>query len=354
MTYVPKACSIFLNRICPRSCNYCNVVDYKKEKKRLSIKEWKKVFVILEDCGVKFFLILGTEPLMMGDDLVELVKFWNERNYEYGFYSTSPEPFFSNLKEKLKKVKIRNWSCGLDYVDEVYKSGNWSNFTRELVEKERDSLVRKAREGIKGMLEMQDTVKETHALITVSKMNIEMVPEMVCWFVDNIKNIHIGINFVEFSMDKEMDFGKKKEDIPEYFFTKKDLPLLKALNRELLNLPMKYRNHIQSPPSYFNKYDRILNLNHLCDLESMALGIDCDSILRLCGYKELGQKFSVFDLENLKKREEIFKVVEGKHEQCSGCDWAFPAILHEYKIDGVNYQSKWWKKRLVSDEKSKM
>jgi len=340
--YKPKAVSIFLNRVCPRTCPYCNVVDTKLERRRLHTEDWKKVFRILENLGTEFYLILGTEPLMMGDEIVELVKFWNDRKYEYGFYTTSPEPYFSRLSDKLRKVGIRNWSSGIDFIPEVYETGKWSDVTRMLVERGSKELVRKGREGIKGMKKMEDVVEETHSLITISRMNIEMVPDIVKYLVDNIKHIHIGLNFVEYSKEDVMDFAKNS-DVP-YFFTERDTYLLRTLRAKLKNLPRKYRKHIQTPMSYFDNIQHIINLDWHCNLEDMALGVECDGTLRLCGYKKLRKKYSVFDLET--KADEIFMEIEKEWERCGGCYWAYPFILKELGVDGVNYQSEYWKRRL--------
>jgi len=336
MKYIPKAVSIYLNRTCPRKCPYCDVITGKKS---LSVEKWKEVFTILENKGTNFYLILASEPLMMGDDLVELVKFWNERGYEYGFYSTSPEPYFSRLKEKLKKVGIRNWSSGIDFIDEVYMSKRWKPDTRYLVEQQREQLVKKGREAIKGMQEMQDYVEETHALITISRMNIEMVPDIIKYIVDNVDKVHIGLNFVEWSEGDKMDFATTKGS--PFFFVDGDQELLQTLKDKLISLPDKYRKYIQTPLEYFDNIDNILNLNFHCSLNSLAMGIDCDGSIRLCGYKKLDKKISIFDL-NDSTLEEIVK----EWKECDGCYWAYPYIIDKLGIEGVDYRSKYWEERL--------
>lgn len=341
MTYIPKAVSIYLNRLCPRCCPYCNVVNPEMDKKKLTVSEWKQIFNYLKDFGVEFYLILASEPLLL-EDLVELVKHWKKLDIEYGFYTTAPEPWYSKYKDKLVKVGIRNWSSGIDFIDEVYYNGQWSNFTHELVRNQEAELVRKARESTRAMIEMQHYVEEVLALITVSRMNIEMISDMVKWLVENIPEIHIGINFVEYSPEEKMDFAKSK-DLP-FFFTENDVELLENLSRSLKNLPTKFKNHIQTPLDYFDNINYILNLNRKCALRTLAMGIDCDGSIRLCGYKKLDKKVSVYDF--MKKPNEVLEVVEENWRSCKGCYWAYPYILEKYGVDGVNFRSEFWRERL--------
>ena len=348
--YKPKAASIFLNRACPRHCPYCNSVKPEIEKKRLSVEEWKNVFELLEGLGVEFFLILGTEPLLMGDEIVELVRFWSKKDYEYGFYSTSPEPWFSKLKDKLIEAGIRNWSSGIDYIDEVYRNGKWSSFTHELVKSQHDELIRKAREAVRGMKEMDKYVEETHAQITISKMNVEMVPGIVKWLSENIENIHVGLNFVEYSPENYMDFATSFNKAHSYFFTKDDIPLLKKLEEEINSLDNKYKARIQNPLDYLSNYDYIINLNRRCALKSLSMGIEADGTIRLCGYRQLKKKLTVKDLEE--NPEKVLSEIEKEHEECHGCYWSYPYTIEKGDIDIVNYRSELWKRRLEYNEVS--
>jgi len=278
---------------------------------------------------------------MMGDKIVELVKFWKEENYNYGFYTTSPEPYYSKLKNKLIDAGIKNWSSGLDYIHEVYIKKKCCTFTDNLVSDQQDVLIQKSKDSLKGLIEMSSFVKETHALITISKMNIEYVPEMIVYLVDHIKNIHVGLNFIEYSVEDQMDFATLKEG--KFFFKETDAYLFDDLKANILKLKDKYKNRIQTPLEYLDQTDHILNLNYHCKLQSMALGIDTDGTLRLCGYKTLDKNISVFELE--KNYEEIEKIIIDNWKRCSGCYWAYPYILDIHGESGINYDSLFWKKR---------
>lgn len=343
MIKFPKQATIYLNRECPRRCPYCDIT-LKQPKNELTVNQWNEAFNLLRERGVEFFLILGTEPLVMGDKIVEIVDFLDKEHYNYGFYTTSPEPYFTNLMDKLINAGIKNWSSGIDFVDEVYENGKWSALTNELVKLQRNSLVKKAEESLKAMKIMEPFVEELLVLITISKMNIEMVPKMIIYFVENLKNVHIGLNFVEWSKEKgTMDFAKNKTS-GEYFFSAPDVPMLAQLRYELFHLDEKYKKHIQTPLSYFNNITHILNLDYCCKWKNLSVGVDYDGTLRLCGYKKLSEVVSVFDMEN--NYERVLDVLYMDWNKCKGCYWAYPYILEQYEIEGVKFDSNWWKERL--------
>jgi len=344
--------TIFLNRNCPRRCVYCNVVDLDLDRKKLSVGEWKKAFSILEKEDVRFYLCVGTEPLLLGEDLVEIVKFWKERDYEYGIYTTAPKGVVERLSNRLVEAGLRNWSSGIDFVPEVYEKlkseGKLTQKCIDLVEKESEGLVRKAVDGLDGMSIMIDRpVEELHIVITVSRMNIEIVPEMISWLVKNLGGkLHIGINYVEVNK-QDLDFARSVEQCADYFFTLEDEEVFRTFVQKMRSLPASDWLRIQIPFDYLDAWDHALNLDVPASVDFCAMGVECDGSLRKCGYSKgrWVSQLSVFDIEDCGLSPLIRWAWEKDIEECSGCYWVFPYLLKTRGTKAVNYRSDWWRGR---------
>jgi len=355
MQKIESGCvSLFINRQCPRRCSYCSVVNEEKEKKRLSVVDWKRAFSILESRGIEFFLILGTEPLLLGKDLEELVSFWKSKGYEYGLYTTSPRPLFDSCKDRLINAGLRNWSSGIDYIPEVYdrmkEKAELSLTCMKLVERERYGLVQKARDGLNGMEYMfQKGIEEQHVLITISRMNIEMISEMVKYLVDRFPspNLRVAFNFVECSMGQDFDFAPSREICKDYMIKESDYIVFEKFVGRMKNLKRKYWSRIQVPLEYLLNFKKVVELNSPGDNRYCAISVDCDGKLRLCGYRRGREicNYSVFDLERDDMFSKIYDIWMKEVLGCGGCFWVFPFLLKQYGRDIVNYRSKLWKNR---------
>lgn len=352
MMKIESGCvSIFLNRNCPRKCPYCNVVDRKKEFKRLSTDQWKKVFRILEKRGVDFFLILGTEPLMMESNLVDIVKFWKENNYEYGFYTTSPGFYFNKWADKLVDSGLQNWSSGIDFIPQVYlqQKNKLSEECVKLVNQEWLGLIKKAADGLYGMEYMhKKKITEQHVLITISRMNIEFVPEMIKWLVDRFgSTLRVALNYVEYSNEKDMDFATPKEFCKDYLLFEKDKHIWKQFINKMKSFPNKYVIRVQIPFDYLYNWSWIVNLDRHGNKKYCALSIECDGSIRKCGYKKGTNltKYNILECDNDNLFNRVYDEWQKEVNDCKGCYWVFPYMLEVVGKDVVNYQSNYWKKR---------
>jgi len=343
--------TVFLNRMCLRSCVYCNVVDSNLDKRRMYTNLWKDAFSILEKEGVKFFLLIGTEPLLMRSGLVDLVKFWKERDYEYGLYTTAPKGLVEELSPKLIEAGLRNWSSGIDFIPEVYSAFMsrtlLSRRCIDLVEKEKDGLVRKAIDGLDGMrIMVESSVEELLTLITISRMNIEMVPEMISWIVKELgRKVHIGFNYIEVSRGDDMDFAKSSKECDDYLFHPEDKPIFDKFIQKMKDLPEKIQLRIQIPLDYLENWDRVVNMDYPASEEFCVMSIECDGILRKCGYGK-GKHvcgYTVFDIPEWGA--EIRRAWEKDIKECEGCYWAFPYLLRKRGGQSVDFRSDWWKDR---------
>jgi MoaA/NifB/PqqE/SkfB family radical SAM enzyme len=344
--------TLFLNRACPRSCVYCDVVNPELESRRLHYEEWRRAFSILESEGAEFFLCVGTEPLLMGSEIVELVKFWKKRDYEYALYTSANKSLVEKFSGLLIAAGLRNWSSGIDFVPEVFEllrlEGKLSEECISLVDSEKNGLVLKAGDGLDGMRIMIPTsVEELHAVITISRMNIEMVPEMVSWLIRELGvKSHIAFNYVETNKG-DLDFARSAEQCSPYIFGEKDEPVFREFVRKMRNLPESDWLRIQVPFDYVDNWDRVLNLNYPPSKDYCVMGVDCDGSLRKCGYGRGNwvSEFNILDAENSHNRFLIRSAWERDVEECPGCYWVFPYLLRTVGKKVVNYRSDWWQGR---------
>lgn len=350
---LPDFAIIYLNRACPRRCPYCSA--WRNKEVTMPPDKWKKAFEILRNLGVKFFLILGNEPLLLGDNLVELVRWWYRNDYYYGIYSTSPQPFFDKYKYDLLNAGLRNWSSGMDFVLPVYESlkETLTKDDRQFIE-ENVELKKKAIESLFGLQFMYNhNIQEINSTITISKFNIKLIPKSIEWLAENVikdSRWKVGTNFVHYSdKDSLNDFAKSKEEIRRYIFTSKDIDLLEWLKSEMDRLCSKYP-FLSVPPFYYSNYEAIIKQNlRLCDDKvARQIAVDSDGSLRLCGYVKgkLLSFMTVFDLEKPEGRKMYEDFYEKDLEMwCTGCYWSCPFIKKYGGIDILDFRSDYWKKK---------
>jgi len=307
-------------------------------------EKWVKAFRILKDCGIKFNLILGNEPLLLGEKLVKLVEFWYREDIYYALYTTSPEPWFSKYKDKLVKAGLQNWSSGVDFHPEVYKQTfpNLTETCKKLVNACKKTLVTKAVESLQGQQYMYEKgVPEILSLATISRMNIEFLPEMIEYFGQNIikdRRWKISVNYVEFKHGTDNDFAS--EDVG-YALQPKDYQIWKTFIQKMEEV-YKKSPFIQPTYDYLTNWEKIVNQNSTWGMEFESLSVDCDGRMRKCGYR-LGKnvrKFTVFDLEH--RYDEYLQALEKDLQTCEGCYWVYPYMLTKTK-DIVDFRSEYWK-----------
>lgn len=330
------AVSVFLNRSCPRNCPQCGLTQEKK--KHLSIDEWIQTFQILnEELGVRFFLILGTEPLLFGDDLVKLIKWFTKNNLFYAFYSTSPPALFKKYREKLIDAGLTNWACGIDTLP----GKGWTDAITE----------KKTQEGIEGLIWMGERGLQTWTLTTVTNQNLQHVPEIVEWCQLNIPNVLSCVNPVEWRHNDSFDFFARKEDMADMVIPAERHEEVIQMAEELFVLTRRPGFQIQNPDSYLLNYPRFYNtLNYVCN-GVVGFGVDCDGSLRLCGYSKGAHtpKYFVKDLQT-KKDEILMGGYEDAHN-CLGCHWSYVSALqetYESLIPGTAYYTERHKQAIPS------
>lgn len=308
--------TIFLNRACPRTCYQCGIAD--NSRKALKADQWLKVFDNLNRVfGATFYLFLGTEPLLLGQGLIDIVRGMKERGYFYGWYSTSPEPLFTKWRDKLVEAGIDNWSAGIDNLPHLAPMD--------------PSTDKKVRESIAGLQWMAARGVSTFTLTTIHKKNLTLVPEILEWCQRNIPGVGSAMNFVEWQKEPQYDFFSKPEDMAPMLWDGSDAErnLVKKTMLEIAALSRVEGNIIQCPDDFaldaHRHYDK---LDQHCQ-GIIGPSVDADGTMRLCGYNR-GDK--VMDMNALDLTPDRFEEFMEKWEddlwKCKGCFWSFVPLLN--------------------------
>ena len=317
--------AVYLNRDCPRKCPQCGISD--SSKKSLGFEEWKDVFQIINDSyGTKFFLVLGVEPLLLGEDFVKLVKWWNDNSYFYGLYSTSPKNLFDKYKYKLLDAGVNNWSCGIDSMPGFPK----------------DMTLKKTLDGMSGMKWMDSHGVQCVTVTTMTNYNLSYVSEIIRWCHEELPNSLNCFNPIEWSQDETYDFFSSSESISNLLIPssrKWEVKLVCEQVRKFCYIMGWQIQNVESfltlLPDYFDK------LNYPCH-GSVGMGIDADGSIRRCGYNKGRLTYSIWDVP--KKADDIYTSWKKDVESCTGCFWNYIFMLEE-DYESVIPMSKFFKKR---------
>ena len=308
-----KAITLFLNRACPRGCPQCGISD--NSRKPLGVEEWKRAITKLRDIfQARFFLFLGTEPLLLKEGLVELVRWFTQENLFYGFYSTSPEPLFSKYKQALVDAGLNNWSAGIDALP------GWSL----------DPITnKKVTESIEGLQWMAEQGVQTHTLTTIHKKNLSTIPRILQWCQENIPGCQSSLNFIEWKKTPQFDFFSKHEDMKDLCWDGNETLKVKEIMLWVLLLSRVKGRIIQTPDAYLlNAHRHYLTLNQHCQ-GIVGPAVDCDGIMRLCGYStgERVKSWNILD-EDFQDGLDIFlQDWNNDLQECPGCHWIFQEML---------------------------
>jgi len=363
--FLSRSASIYLNRACPRKCPACDVV--KGGFSTMCASRWMEAFDILRDRGVSFFLILGAEPLVYPRrDLLDLVSYWSREDFEYGFYTAAPLSKFEELKRPLIESGLLNWSSGCDFVpvvyDELKSEGKLSDLCIDLVENSEGGaeLRKKAEDVLYAMGEMLSLgISEAQLTITVYRSNIEFVPEMVQWMLDQFPSpLCVSLNYVNRG-DIGLDFASSGPSSDRFFLREEDATVFDEFVSKMDGLGEEYWDRIQVPRSYLFDRGLPLTLDRRGSPHYCPVSVECDGSMRLCGYRRGDglDEWSVFDLADDDKFLSFLQSWEFQATHCFGCGWNCCSIINEPLYLAVNqnpterqwltnYRSEGWRSRM--------
>lgn len=303
----PRYACMFIERACPRDCNYCGSKDVVPDF-LLRPKDWIRNLDILSDVGVEFFLILGNEVLLY-PWIVELVEKLDKNGYygKYAMYSTFVEPQYSKLRQKLVDAGLYNISCGVDAMTEI--TGD----------KDIDA------KSITGLQQLQwfkqKGVPDVQGTITIHRQNYKQIPELLEYMTS--KEIWAGLNYVEHPKGPNYDFFSNDID-NTFLFREQDKEDLLEVMKTVRDMVKSGKVMVQNPPEYFiDGVELAPGMKWHCT-SGLNIDIEADGSLRSCSYSNhMKKRINVSDLAVPGNRQEIFDTLYSAKQECPGCFWSY-------------------------------
>ena len=307
---------LYFNRYCPFRCPYCGIrKDDAKPEGELSKEEWFDVFDYLkEEFGISFFLVLGNEPLYMGEKLLDILSFLNGRNYLYNFYTTFPDSIDKVFLDEVLKT-TRGVSGGIDVL---FQNG-----------KVPEDTIQKSRRVYTGLLYSKDVgVEDVLGLVTLGRYNVDQ-------FVDVIKElssneIFVGTNVLHYR-PKGLNYFDFFSEYSKYFALERNELLRKQLEKVIEMIDSPLGKYIQFPKEYYRDiYLYGIEQGYKCRYGMGLISVDSDGGLRVCGYRifDNDYKVSIFDI--MKDRDKLEEFINMKYESmkfCYGCFWGLSWLI---------------------------
>ena len=297
---------IYVNRSCPRKCEYCSERDAPLRGRELTESEWEKVVTHLDSLGIKFHLFLGNDCLLMGEDFLKLVNFLKGRQ-DYAFYSSFQPALFNKYRDRLLPAGLYNLSGGIDVL-----SGD-------------DDIAEKSADGLFALTWLKKQgIPDCQGTITLGKHNISQCEKVVKTLSE--RGIWAVVNVVHWDTDGKFDFFPKRN----LKYALEDTPELRDLISRLKDGIIRGEYMLQCPPEYL---DGILEwgINQNWHCSKPIVTVDADSSLRTCGYRpgKYLPNYSVLDLGNELSVNKYMEIWESERLECPGCYWGYP-IMAEF------------------------
>ena len=316
----------FVTRACPLSCSYCNIVKSPLTRKPIQ-DDWPKVYEILDKLGVTFNLILGNEPLVLGENLVDLVDYMRGGT-PYALYSTAPEPLWSKWRDKLVRAGLSNISTGVDYPRDHLS--NLITFTD-------DSQFKASTSFELFQWALDAGVKACQGTATLQSSNVDIV-EQIAYDLTDI-GVWFGVNPIHWDKGWTPGTNKKISDLsgfdffpPEHMIedellTGKTFQVHSAIDR----LKDARDNH---GAKVFNGDDQLDSMAEFVPhgntwhcTRPTTITVDPDGHLRVCGYRrgEECNKISIYDFEEdaVGTTQRWLKAWYTDMVKCEGCAWSY-------------------------------
>lgn len=301
--------TVFLNRDCPRTCYQCGIAD--NSRRSMPGDDWIKAMENLRTVfNPTFILFLGVEPLLLRDDMVRIVEWLRDNDMQAGWYTTSPEPLFTQYRQKLVDAGVNNWSSGIDTLPHLDK-----------LDPETD---KKAAESIIALQWMAARGVDTHITTTIHKKNLHLVPEILEWCWENIPNVECAVNFIEWRKEPGFDFFSPPEDMADMLWdgSLEERADIRAVMDMVFTLSRKPNRRFHTSEEYLkHAHEFYLRLNLHCQ-GAIGPSVDADGTMRLCGY-HTGKEVKEYNVLNIDLTPELFKKDwETDLANCPGCYWA--------------------------------
>lgn len=278
----PLFVNLFYTRRCNLRCSFCSAIKH-HAKKELTLKEWKECADILYEMGNRYISISGGEPLLR-DDLTDFIHHLSKKSRLHSVVTNGTLLTENKLKE-LSQAGLMHLGLSTQSLmpGKHVKSQNTDLFDLILKYKNRYHF-------------------ELSALVTITKDNVEEVPNIVEYLAS--KKINVAPNIVT--------SGKGnwwfRSNCPELLFDKSTMPKLKKTIKKIKTAKniLYSSQYLDSLVSYASG-DRPLK----CEAGKYYLSINDDGFVMPC--QDLPP--SAIHYRNLQTNYPL------PNPKCDGCMW---------------------------------
>jgi len=300
---------LYFNRYCPYKCPYCAIrKDDAKPEGELSAKDWFDILDYLkEEFEISFFLILGNEPLSMGEKLLDILDFMNSRGYLYNFYTSFPETIDKSFMHEVFDVTVSVSGA----VDTFFQNGKIPVET-----------LRKSKRVYQALVEAKNRgVRDVFATFTLANYNVDQLSSIVRKL--SFEEIFVDVNVLHYKPEG-LDYFDFFSEYSKFFVPKRDVVLKKQLEEIIEMIDSPLGKYIQPPKEYFRDiYLYGVEQRHKWIYGMGSISIDSDGSMRVCAYRKfVDYKVTIFDI--MRSKEKLEEFVDRKYKEmlfCAGCFW---------------------------------
>jgi len=313
-----------LTRKCNLRCSYCTV--WKTKLSELTEKEKQEALLILKQLNQGINVLLGGEPLVLGDEMVRLVSFMEHNNVSYALITNSV--LWKDYRYKLLKAGLSNWSPSIDTINFEYDK----------------DIYQKSKHGYESALWFKaHGVRDVVAQITATRQNLNQIPAIIEEM--NKHGIWSEIMPLHYAKDENYDYCTPRHLMEDLVFKPEDIPKIQTVAEKVKSMANKgYLVH--HPPEFFEGWVKHqINLNWKCT-KPLIVNLDADGSLRLCVYNKgkRVRKWSIFDLANPQLFEEYIQDWYRDNKECKGCFWDCSYLIETLSSKiGAEKTSRWVK-----------
>lgn len=319
MINAQKACC-FLTRKCNVRCRACNVINHPTETE-LSTQEWKDTFSEIKKY-VNFTVLFGGEPTLR-NDLPDIVEHLNNIKLPHTIITNAYRMLNDNeFYERLLLAEPFGFSVSINKISEFNKT-----FADEDKGDKGLQLIQKLRNS--------NYNGDITANMGITHQNIKDLPAIVEEFTR--QSIWTIMTPFHVCKPKEQSFWWYRGHTQGLSLTKEDMPDVINTSKYFIDNYDKLLLH--NSKQYFKAWpEYATKRNWLCNAGIYTLQIDADGSIMMCVDRPLPQRFSVFDLSNRSKCNELQLCLNDVVSSCPGCFWDHLYETNMYASQGrVDY-----------------
>jgi len=298
----PLAITALPTRKCNLNCQYCKI----KNNNFPNELNWEQWIVGLEKLyrqfdSLCFTCLLGGDITVWKDDLVKFVKGMSSTGIFYSF-TTNGLLLTENFLKKLKENGLDSISVSLDSLKLRKDKFEYIKSQKTLV-----------------LLDLLNKLgfKELHCTITVDKINLTELPEIVRFLTKN--KVVSEITPLIFGKTKAYDYASSREDLKDRILTTRDKYQVDEIMSKLVE--MKRQGYlIHNTDNYLLNWSRYGIKQQWKCRYPIKLVLDADGTMRLCLHIK-GDLVTRHNISNLNFKTFLRDWRKDFKKLCHGCYW---------------------------------